>query len=157
MASSKGSVPNRTGLISPRLRPLARRLRHCQTSWLSLAVSSEPASKPVQRVSVPGLSGVVFVYLSQAEEEVVTGLAAAFVAYRADGKPAYAYKASEILRYEGWGRVTASAVGAASVQRCSLEIEYFRYGENGDVIAELESPVRTPRFCEQLVGLSPGK
>jgi hypothetical protein len=121
------------------------------------ASSSGHAPKPVQRMSVPGLSGVVFVYLSQGEEEVVTGLAAAFVGYRADGKPAYAYKASEVLRDEGWGRVTSSAVGAASVQRCSQEIEHFRYAENGDVIGELGSSVRTPRFCEQLALLSPDK
>lgn len=121
------------------------------------ANSPEHAPRPVQAVNVPGLSGMVFVYFSQGEEEVVTGLAAAFVGYRADGKPAYVYKASEVLRDEGWGRITTSVAGAASVQRCSQEIEYSRYAENGDVIAELESPVRMPRFCEQVVLLPPGK
>jgi len=119
-----------------------------QLDPLAQAVSRH-LPKPVQLVNLPGVSGVVFAYFSQGEEEVVTGIATALVEYHPDGTPARTFKVAEVLRGEGWGRHTLSNLTQESIQYCSQEIEYFGYADNGDVIGELDSPTRTQRVCEE--------
>ncbi|MGH8073813.1 MAG: hypothetical protein ACREO4_07045, partial [Lysobacter sp.] len=82
-------------------------------------------AKPVRRVRLDGFSGVVFAYMSEGAEEVVTGLAAALVEYRPNGTSGRVYKASELLRDEGWGRLTTSTLTGTSIERCDQELEYF--------------------------------
>ncbi|MGQ4660515.1 hypothetical protein [Lysobacter sp. F6437] len=122
-----------------------------QFDRLSSMPNAGQMAKPVSRVRLEGLSGVVFVYISQGAEEVATGLAAALVEYRPDGTPWRVYKASELLRDEGWGRLTTSTLTATSIERCDQELEYFAYSPEGDIVEELEAPIRTPRFCELIV------
>jgi len=117
--------------------------------------SRTPVAKAVQKVNLPNLNGVVFIYHSRGVEEVMTGLAAALVEYRDDGTPGRMYKASELLRDEGWARLTSSTLTSTSVERCDQQIEYFTYSPEGDITGELQVPERTPRFCEQLMVLSP--
>lgn len=114
-----------------------------------------PVAKAVQKFNLPSLTGVVFIYHSRGAEEVMTGLAAALVEYRDDGTPGRVYKASELLRDEGWARLTSSTLTSTSVERCDQQIEYFTYSPQGDVTGELHVPERTPRFCEQLILFSP--
>lgn len=116
---------------------------------------TEGAARPIGRVRVSGLSGVVFAYPSRGAEEIMTGLAAAIVEYRPDGTPGRVYKAAELLVDEGWGRLTTSTLTATSIERCDQVLEYFTYSPEGDIEGELASPTRTPRFCEEIVLLSP--
>lgn len=120
-------------------------------------VPGKPRAKPVQKVVLPGLSGIVFIYPSRGVEEVTTGLAASLVEYRDDGTPGRIYKASELLRDEGWARLTSSNFSPQSIVRCDQEIEYFTYSREGDIAGELAAPTRTPRFCEQIMLLAPGR
>lgn len=114
-----------------------------------------PAAKPVQKVRLPNVAGVVFLYPSQGVEEVMTGLAAALVEYRDDGTPGRVYKASELLHDEGWARHTSSTLMTTAIERCDQEIEYFTYSPEGDITGELPTPRRMGRFCEQIMLLSP--
>lgn len=116
---------------------------------------NKDAPKPVRIVNISGSSGVVFAYLSRGDEEVTTGFSAALVKYDDEGAPGQAYRATEILRGEGWGRHTNSKISATAVRRCSQELEYFIYSEAGDVLDELDSPSRGPYFCEELISISP--
>jgi len=116
---------------------------------------SAAAAKPVQKVKLPNASGVVFLYPSQGAEEVMTGLAAALVEYRDDGAPGKIYKASELLRDEGWARLTSSTLTPATIERCDEQIEYFTYSPEGDITGELPTPRRMGRFCEQIMLFSP--
>lgn len=113
--------------------------------------TSSHAPKPIQLVRFPDFFGAVFVYPSQGEEEVVTGVAAALVTYRTDGRANYVYKAAETLRYEGAGIVTTSTLSSESVRRCLQKSEYAKYAENGDIIGRLEVPYRSLRFCENIM------
>lgn len=106
------------------------------------------AVKPVQRISVPGRMGVVFVYQSVGREETTTGLAATFVEYGNEGAPIRSYKVSELLSDEGWAKLTFSTLGETTITRCTQELEYFIYLDNGDIAGELETPTRTPLSCE---------
>ncbi|SKA07973.1 hypothetical protein [Novilysobacter spongiicola] len=108
--------------------------------------------KPVQVVNLPGLSGVVFAYSSRGDEEIMTGYAAALVEYGPDGKPRRSYRATEILWDEGWGRHVTSLLTPAGIRRCSVELEYFTYS-GSDIVGVLETPRRSPPFCEDLVAL----
>lgn len=126
-----------------------------QSDHFTSTPTTSRIAKPVSRVRLDGLSGVVFAYRSRGAEEVMTGLAAALVEYRPDGTPGRIYKASELLGDEGWGRLTTSTLTATSIERCDQELEYFTYSAEGDVVGELEIPARTPRFCEQVVLLPP--
>jgi hypothetical protein len=113
-------------------------------------------AKPVRRIKVSGRAGVVFVYRSVGVEETTTGFAAAVVEYRENGEPARIYKASELLSDEGWGRLTTSTLSATSTTRCDQELEFFTYSDNGDIVGELETPTRTPRFCENIISFPSG-
>ena len=108
--------------------------------------------KPVQVVNLPGLSGVVFAYSSRGDEEIMTGYAGALVEYGPDGKPRRSYRATEILWDEGWGRHVTSLLTPAGIRRCSIELEYFTYS-GSDIVGVLETPRRSPPFCEDLVAL----
>lgn len=108
--------------------------------------------KPVQVVNLPGLSGVVFAYFSRGDEEIMTGYAAALVEYGLNGKPRRSYRATEILWDEGWGRHVTSLLTPAGIRRCSVELEYFTYS-GSDIVGVLETPRRSPPFCEDLVAL----
>lgn len=122
-----------------------------QSDQLASVPTAGQTAKPVSRVRLDGLSGVVFVYRSRGAEEVMTGLAAALVEYRQDGTPGRVYKASELLADEGWGRLTTSTLTATSIERCGQGLEYFAYSPEGDIVEELETPIRAPRFCELIV------
>lgn len=135
------------------IQPIATSCEPPATLPNQLAPLAQPASrqvpKPVQLVNLPGMSGVVFAYFSQGEEEVVTGIATALVEYRPDGTPGRTYKTAEILRGEGWGRHTLSHLTRESIQYCSQEVEYFVYADNGDAVGELDSPSRMQRICDE--------
>src|SRR5690606_30826237 len=75
--------------------------------------------KAVDLVRVGALSGIVFLYHSRGEEEILTGVAAALVEYQEDGTPGHAYKLSELLGGEGWARLTKSTVTRAGIRRCT--------------------------------------
>ena len=107
--------------------------------------------KAVDLVRVGALSGVVFLYHSRGEEEVLTGVAAALVEYQQDGTPGHTYKLSELLGGEGWARLTKSTVTGTGIRRCTQEVEYATYSDAGDILGELEVPARSPPFCETLM------
>jgi len=107
--------------------------------------------KAVDLVRVGALSGIVFLYHSRGEEEILTGVAAALVEYQEDGTPGHAYKLSELLGGEGWARLTKSTVTRAGIRRCTQEVEYATYSDAGDILGELEVPARSPELCETIV------
>ena len=112
--------------------------------------------KAVALVRTKEMSGVVFAYGSVGAEETQTGLAAALVEYRPDGAPRQIYKASEFLAGEGRSRLTRSTITAESIERCTQEIEYAIYSENGDITGELHVPRRQPLGCEHIVQFDVG-
>lgn len=111
-------------------------------------------AKPVALVRTKHLSGILFLYHSRGVEEVMTGLAGALVEYESNGNPRRIYKATELLGDEGWARFTRSRVSADSIQRCDQELEHFRYSPEGDIIGQLEEPIRRPLFCEDILFFS---
>lgn len=111
--------------------------------------------KPIARVRTAGVSGVVFAYMSRGVEETLTGVAAALVEYQPDGTVGRVHKASELLGGEGWARLVTTSFTDQFAERCTQEIDYALYSENGDIVGEREVPDRRPRYCEKVVQFPP--
>lgn len=114
----------------------------------------EAATEYVKAVGIMrtgGVTGMLFAYESRGVEETQTGIAIALVEYRPDGAPERMYKASELLEGETLARLTKSTVTADSIERCTQEIDYAFYAENGDIVGEREVPDRSPPDCETIV------
>jgi len=108
-------------------------------------------AKAVARFRTGEVSGILFAYPSQGMEESVTGIAVALVEYPSNGVPGRVYKASELLNDEGWGHLTKSRFLGNGIERCTQEIAYVTYADNGDILGELAVPNRSPPYCEQIV------
>jgi len=103
--------------------------------------------KPVQVVRLASERGVVFVYPAQGEFELLDGLAAVLVMYNDAGEVDEVIEAASFLRFEGYGRLTSSAITPAEMFVCQQEMEFFEYAGNGDIIGELPRPVRGEETC----------